>query len=58
MASIHSVAQKGFGTGTNQLYDRSLSSVIQPFVIDVNSTYVQCSALLPTICTGFYPQRY
>ena len=57
MAPIHTVAQKGFGTGTNQLYDRSLS-VIQPFIIDVNSTYPQCSALLPTICIGFYPQRY
>lgn len=57
MAPIHTVAQKGFGTGTNQLYDRSLS-VIQPFVIDVNSTYTQCSALLPTNCIGFYPQRH
>ena len=58
MAPIHTVAQKGFGTGTNQLYDRLLS-VVQSFVIDVNSTsgYLQCSALLPTICVGFYPQR-
>jgi hypothetical protein len=57
MAPIHTVAQKGFGTGTNQLYDRSLS-VMQASVIDVNSTYPQCSPLLPTICIGFYPQRY
>ena len=57
MAPIHTVAQNGFASGTNQFYDRSLS-VIQPFVIDVNSTYPQCSALLPTICIGFYPQRY
>lgn len=57
MAPIHTVAQKGFGTGTNQLYDRSLSAYTT-FCYWCNSTYPQCSALLPTICIGFYPQRY
>ena len=43
--TIHTIAQKGFGTGTNQLYDRSLS-VIQFYII-ANSTYPYMTHVVP-----------
>ena len=29
MSSVHSLAQAGFGTGTNELYDRYVVNIIQ-----------------------------
>ncbi|PPQ84077.1 hypothetical protein CVT26_013158 [Gymnopilus dilepis] len=51
MSSVHKVAQTGFGTGTNELYDRARPSY-QPFALDFIRESVRASGPLNIVEIG------